>query len=152
MKYLIALAALLAAVACQALLQQRQKHDGKHSWPLWWGSIAFGLVFALLVVPDVMSAMNRPSLPPLSQVRQAVGIDRGDAVVACEQQARRLAMFPETVDFAWLSAQARNDADGTTVRTTFRARNAFNVPEQFLITCTVSARGRVDAVVVPARS
>lgn len=75
--------------------------------------------------------------------------DYSAAVAACEQVARVRATHPQTVKFSRvMDMQYRDNGDGSaTIRTAFKARNAFNLETKFRIRCEYDEGRIVDASV-----
>ena len=74
-------------------------------------------------------------------------IDRSRAVDLCEAYAKRHSRFPSTVDFSrfWSLGVTDHPNGRTTVVSSFKAKNAFNLQLTFDIRCLLDQRGLIEA-------
>jgi hypothetical protein len=78
-----------------------------------------------------------------SKLRAVTHISKSVAIARCEEYAKSVAMNPSTVEFSKvLDLSVDESPNGrTTVTSTFKARNSFNLEEKFKISCLQDASG-----------
>ncbi|MBP5857306.1 hypothetical protein KAJ83_09820 [Marivibrio halodurans] len=79
-------------------------------------------------------------------------IDKSYAMTVCEEEARRKAAWPETVDFSLVrDLRIRTHDNGrTTITSTFTATNAYGVPSRHGIRCLFDRDALIESTLFPA--